>query len=275
MSVSIMHSSFIRTAGLLLIALSIAGPSCHADEPAAAGRSFPGSPHSPKFDQDAWSSLIRSTILAVLPSKKVQDKHWGHKANVLSRYEIKTKAGQLKIRPRTKEVNHGFWQRHTVTMLDPGRNLQLQLRNIQRPEGAPWTFAMEVVLRARVNTEFEHWVYGVKGLNGQVDAEVTVAADLDCSLDLTSKQKEGDLLPTLQLVPTLHALHLKVRDIDARQVGILGGWAAEEIGDSSRSTVNTILHESEDSILKDIQRQIDKQRDKFAVSPAALLNLGK
>lgn len=226
------------------------------------------------FSNEAWAGLIRATILAAMPEKKVQDKHWGHKSEVFSRYEIKTKGGQIKVRPRTKEVNHGFWQRHTVKMLDPGQTLKVDLDDVRRTDDG-LTFAMRVVLKSRVTTEFEHWVYGVKGLNGQVEADVTIAADLDCSIDLNTITKEGDLLPSVQLVPTLNALHLKVRDIDARKVGVLGGWAAEEIGDNSRSTVNTILHESEDSILKDIRKQIVKKQDQFTISPGALLSLGK
>jgi len=112
-------------------------------------------------------------------------------------------------------------------------------------------------------------------LNGQVEADVTIAADLDCCIDLTTVSKEGDLIPSVQLLPTLNALHLKVRDIHARKVGVLGGWAAEEIGDNSRSTVNTILHEAEDSILKDIRKQIARKQDQFTISPGALLNRGK
>lgn len=230
---------------------------------------------SAAFQPDSWSQLIRTAVLAALPGKKVQDRNWGHKSHVLSRYEVKTKGGQLKIRPRTKEVNHGFWQRHTVTMIDPGQNLKIEIRDFKRPAGAPWTFALQVVLRARMNSEFEHWVYGVKGLNGQVDADVTIAADLECSLDLTSIRMDDELLPSVRLIPVIKEIHLKVRDIDARQVGALGGWAAEEIGDGSRSTVNTILHESEGSILQSIRRQIDKQQDRFTISPGELLKLGK
>ena len=98
-----------------------------------------------------------------------------------------------------------------------------------------------------------------------------MAAVADCSLDLKTVQEKGDLLPSLQLVPEVTKLKLKVRDIDARQIGVIGGWAAEEIGDSSRSTVNRILNEFEGALLKDLRRKIDKNRDRLKVSPAKLL----
>jgi hypothetical protein len=136
-------------------------------------------------------------------------------------------------------------------------------------------FTMRVVLRARVSTEFAHWVYGVKGLNGEVEADVTVAAVTACALDLTTVQEQGDLFPSLQLVPEVMDLKLKVHDIDARKIGLIGGWAAEEIGDNSRSTVNSILNEFEGAILKDLRRKIVKNQDRLKVSPANLLRGAK
>lgn len=224
---------------------------------------------------DAWAEMIRATVVSALPESSVQDKHWGHTTAVLSRYEIKTRHGRISMRPKTKQVNHGLWQRQTITLLNPNETLQIEFRNVERPPVGPLTFTMQVVMRSRVTTEFEHWLYGVKGLNGQVEADVTIAAVVDCSIDLTSVQAEGDLLPSIQLVPEVQDLHLKVYDIDARQIGLVGGWAAEEIGDSSRSTVNSILHEFEGSILKDLRRKIEKNQDCLRISPSQLLTGGK
>ena len=242
------------------------------DEPVRAAVT-PSAPEG--LGADAWAEIIRATVIATLPETQVQDKHWGHTTAVFSRYEIKTHKGRLSMRPKTKQVNHGFWQRQTVTMLQPDETLHIEFQNVQRLPAGQLTFTMQVVFRARVSTEFAHWVYGVKGLNGEVEADVTVAAITDCSLDLTTVQEQGDLLPSLQLVPEVTDLKLKVRDIDARQIGVIGGWAAEEIGDSSRSTVNTILNEFEGAILKDLQRKIEKNLDRLKVSPAKLLGGSK
>ncbi len=242
------------------------------NEPVPTGAA-PSAPEG--LGADAWAEIIRASVIATLPEKNVQDKHWGHTTAVFSRYEIKTHKVRLTMRPKTKPVKHGFWQRQTVTMLQPDETLQIEFQNVQRLPAGRLTFTLQLVFRARVSTEFEHWVYGVKGLNGEVEADVTVAAVTDCSLDLTTVQEQGDLLPSLQLVPEVTKLNLKVRDIDARQIGVIGGWAAEEIGDSSRSTVNSILNEFEGALLKDLRRKIDKNRDRLKVSPAKLLGGSK
>ena len=229
----------------------------------------------PGIGADAWAEIIRATVIAALPEKNVLDKHWGQTTPVLSRYEIKTRKGRLSVRPKTKQVNHGFWQRQTVTILEPDQTLQIDFQDVQRLPNGRLVFTMQVVMRARVNTEFEHWAYGVKGLNGQVEADVTVAVETACSFDLTTVQAKGDLLPSIQLVPEVTDLELKVRDIDARKIGVIGGWAAEEIGDSSRSTVNSILNEFEAAILKDLRRKIEKNTDRLKISPSRLLGASK
>lgn len=257
---------------LLLSGLSsnTVGQEPGSDEPVQVAEAVGASP-APGLGADAWAEIIRATVVTALPETSVQDKHWGHTTAVLSRYEIKTRHGRISMRPKTKQVNHGLWQRQTITLLKPDETLQIEFRHILHPPGEPLTFTMQVVLRSRVTTEFEHWLYGVKGINGQVKADATIAVVADCSIDLTSVQREGELLPAIQLVPEVTDLHLQVTDIDARQIGLVGGWAAEEIGDSSRSTVNSILHASEGKILKDLRRKIEKNQDRLRISPSQLL----
>ena len=100
--------------------------------PRVAAAAPPALPAALASGEEAWAEIIRTTVIAALPEKTVEDKDWGHKSSVFSRYEIKTRKGRLSMRPRTKEVNHGFWQRYTVTMLKPQETLQLEFDNVQR-----------------------------------------------------------------------------------------------------------------------------------------------
>ena len=238
-------------------------------EPPATTQARPPTP--PTIGAEAWAEIIREVVIAAVPEKSVEDEHWGGTAKVFSRYEIKTKKGRISMRPLTSEVNHGFWQRYTVTMLKPTETLQIEFQNVQRLPDGQLTFTMQLMLRARVNSEFEHWIYGVKGLNGQVEADVTITAQTDCSFDLQALTEKGQLLPSLQLVPEVADLHLKVHDIDARKIGLIGGSAAEELGNNSRTSVNNVLNEFEGAILKSLRRKIEKQKDRLRIAPAKLL----
>ena len=238
-------------------------------EPPEASKTSPPSP--PVIGAEAWAEIIREVVIAAVPEKSVEDEYWGGTTKVFSRYEIKTKKGRISMRPLTSEVNHGFWQRYTVTMLKPTETFQIEFQNAQRQPNGQLTFTMQLMLRARVNSEFEYWVYGVKGLNGQIEADVTITALTDCSFDLKAVTEKGQLLPSLQLVPEVTDLDLKVHDIDARKIGLIGGSAAEELGNNSRTTVNNVLNEFEGAILKSLRRKIEKQKDRLRIAPAKLL----
>lgn len=217
-----------------------------------------------------WAELLRSTVIATVPAESVKDKHWGGKTEVLTRYDLKSKNGWPSLRPQTRKVNHGLWQRHTVTLLDPGKTLQMEFRDVAQETDGTLRFTMQLQLRARVDTDFAHWAFGVKGLNGTARADVTVAALARCAVKLDTMLPPGSIFPAIQVTPTIETLKLNVRDIDARQIGLVGGWAAEEIGDNARSTVNSLLNDQTDEILARLRKQIQKNQNQYRVSPSWL-----
>ena len=50
------------------------------------------------------------------------------------------------------------------------------------------------------------------GCNGQTESDVTLAVVVNCAYEITTDQKEGELLPSFQIVPEVNSLDLKVRD---------------------------------------------------------------
>ena len=223
---------------------------------------------------EAWAEIIRLAVLDSLPDESVDEKKWGRQTTV-SQYQVKTRHGWFQVRPVNKLVNHGFWQRHTVKYLDPEETLKLELLNVQDPPEGPLSFTMRTMLQARVTTQFAQWVYGVKGINGKVDANVALAIDADCTLDMKSTHKPGDLLPSIQLVPDVTGLRVRVVDIDARQVGLARGDLAKEMGNGSQTIVNAIVNEYEGKILRNLRRKIEKNKDRLQISPSQLLTKKK
>ncbi|RLS58512.1 MAG: hypothetical protein DWH91_02275 [Planctomycetota bacterium] len=217
-----------------------------------------------------WAELLRTTVIATVPAESVKDKHWGEKTEVITRYDLKSKNGWPSLRPQTRKVNHGLWQRHTVTLLDPEKTLQMEFRDVAQEVDGTIRFTMQLQLRACVDTDFAHWVFGVKGLNGTVRADVTVAALARCAVKLDTVLPPGAIFPAIQVTPTIETLKLNVRDIDTRQIGLVGGWAAEEIGDNARASVNSLLNDQTDEILARLRKQIQKNQDQYRVSPSWL-----
>jgi hypothetical protein len=126
-------------------------------------------------------------------------------------------------------------------------------------------FELFLKVRARAETQFTYWTYGVKGLNGSIESDVTVQALADCSFRIETASKNGSFLPQVAFAPQVHGLDLKLSDVDTRRVGVIGGWVADELGNATRKAVEDLLQSQEPRILERIQKSIRKNEDRMQV----------
>ena len=215
-----------------------------------------------------WSDLAREIALNVIPESYRDDRHWDKTERINSGVKVKTKGGQVRFEPREKKVNHGFWRRFSMSLLNPDQTFQLDIKNVrQTPEGAT-RFDLFVQVRARCETKFAPWTYGVKGLNGSVESDVTVQALLDCSFRVDSQFEANSVLPAFALKPEFHDLDLKLTDVDTRKIGLLGGWVAEELGNGTRKAFEDLLQSQEKPLLERIRKTVAKKQDRLKLDPA-------
>ncbi len=243
-------------AGCLAL-MPLASPTAvHADESATVDA--PAA--APEF---SWSDLAREIALHVIPENYRDDRHWDKKERMQSGVRVKTKNGQVRFEPRDKKVNHGLWRRFSMALLNPDKTFQLDIRNVRcTPEGAT-RFDLFVQVRARCETQFALWTYGIKGLNGTVESDVTVQALVDCSFRLDTEFTEGSVLPVFALKPEFHDVDLKLSDVDTRKIGLLGGWMAEELGNGTRKSFEDLLQSQEKPLLERIRRTVGKNQDRL------------
>ena len=255
---------------LFLSRACLPGSICAA-EPSPAVAASPAAEFS-------WADLARDIALHVIPENYRDDRHWDKTERVQARVRTRTKNGQIRFEPREKKVNHGFWRRFSMSLTNPEKTFQLDLRNVRRtPEGAT-RFDLFIQVRARCEAQFASWTYGVKGLNGTVESDVTVQAVVDCSFRIDPEFREGSVLPVFALKPEFHDLDLKLTDVDTRKIGLIGGWAAEELGNGTRKSFEDLLQMQEKPLLERIRKTVAKRQDRLRIDPAdaaRLLEQGK
>ncbi|QDT55362.1 hypothetical protein Pan44_34050 [Caulifigura coniformis] len=216
----------------------------------------------------SWASLAREIALHVIPENYRDDRHWDKTEKVASGVKVKTKGGQVRFEQREKKVNHGFWRRFSMSLINPDKTLELDIRNIRKtPDGAT-RFDLFVAVRARCETQFALWTWGVKGINGTVESDVTVQALLDCSFRVDSEFMPDSLLPVFVVQPHFHDLDLKLTDVDTRKIGLLGGWVAEELGNGTRKAFEDLLQSQERPLLERIRKTVAKKQDRLRLNPA-------
>jgi hypothetical protein len=215
--------------------------------------------------ETSWSEIVEDLVVNLIPENYSDDRHWGKTAKVSRGVRVRTKGGQVRLEQREKKVNHGFWRRVKVKLLDPEKTLQLEIRNVRVMEDQSTRFELSLKVRARCETQFAFWTYDVKGLNGSVESDVTVQSLADCSFRIETASKEGALLPEVAFAPQVHDLDLKLSDVDTRRVGIVGGWVADELGNVTRKAVEEVLQSQEPKILERIQKSIRKNEDRMQI----------
>lgn len=213
----------------------------------------------------SWSEIVEDLVVNLIPENFSDDRHWGKTEKVSRGVRVRTKGGQVRLEQREKKVNHGFWRRVKVKLLDPQKTLQLEIRNVRTTEDGSTRFDLSLQVRARCDTQFTFWTYDVKGLNGSVESDVTVRALADCSFQIETTSKEDSFLPEVAFAPQVHDLDLKLTDVDTRRVGIVGGWVADELGNFTRTAMEDLLQSQEPKILERIRKSIRKNEDRMQI----------
>lgn len=202
------------------------------------------------------SELITLIVRECVPETYEDVEHWG----MTDRRWDGLNINNFKTSRRWKEVNNGFWRRFSATLINPEETLLLEVQQLESTVAGETPFFIKATILARCEGTFAQWTYGVKGLNGTVVADATVELNLKISLVTTQQVSWQQLLPILALRPRVDDVKLRLRGFDVRKVGILGGTAADVLGNGTRSAVESLLGKQE----KGIQRKLQKRFDRWA-----------
>ncbi len=258
------RSAALRSA--FALALFLGGPGIPAGLRASGPETADGASADLAF---SWSDLAREIALHVVPENYRDDRHWGRQERVQSGVRVRTKGGQVRFESREQHVNHGFWRRFSMTLLNPEKTFQLEIRNLRQTPERSTRFDLFIQVRGRCETQFAVWTYGVKGLNGAVESDVTVQALVDCSFGIDAEFQEQSLFPVFVVRPEFHSIRLKLTDVDTRKIGLVGGWVAEELGNGTRKAFEDLLQTQEKPLLARIRKSVEKNNDRLRLDPAA------
>jgi len=219
---------------------------------------------------DPFQLLVRDLILHELKEKYTDQKHWGQKTKI-ERPRIRGTLLDPRLETETVDVNDGLWQRVEVTLVEPDKNLAVELRNGPSDAGGS-TFSL--ILQAKIAGEarIERWRKGIKGLNATVLFDAVVRARVDTRLGISFEK--GKLLSDVVLDPKVTAVELQLIDFDLRKVGVLGRDVARELSNPLKPVLEHEIERREPRIVDKINAAIDKRRDQLRFSPDKYLASG-
>ncbi len=238
--------SVVLVAGLVLAA-------------APARANSPESPRANSFDE-----LILNMVRDAVPREYENRKQWGKTKNVVSGLNVRFDGLELKTKRRRKEVNHGDWKLYRVTLLDPERDLQIELRNARQTDDGKLRF--DLVASARLETfgRYSAWRYDVQliSLSALAYARVQLIADCEVAMRIDPVHVPPDIV----LVPHVRDARLELLEFELDRLSQLHGDLAEELGKGLRLVIDEVLEKQRDKLTEKMNRQIAKHQDRLRLS---------
>lgn len=215
-----------------------------------------------------WPQLLKTLVAEAIGDGYEDTKHWGRTREVIGGVDIEPRPGRFapRISKHKVEVRDGFWRRYRVDLLDPERDLDVRIDNLQPVSPGVTDFTIHIAIRARITAQVEHWIRGIKGFNAEVISDAGIVIDASCRIAIRSEFAPGRFLPDVILEPEVRAIKLRLTDLDTHQIGRLRGDLVEEIGNGSRRVIDELLQRREDQLVAKANRKIAENRDKLRFS---------
>ncbi len=210
---------------------------------------------TPDAEEIPWDAVVEELVVALFPAEIEGDDNWGDQTSIVTGWRFR--GGRLV--PRESDINHGFWQRYSFALLQPQETLQIWIDEASSPEPGVFDYRWRVRVRGRCRTQVAHWTLGVKGFNTSTESDVTLVARVHCRLTLKPAFDTTALRPDVEIDLQIRDFELRLRDIDTRRIGVIGGWVAREMGDGQRRFIEAILQSQEDRIRRRLQEEIDEE----------------
>ncbi len=245
---------------------------CHAALHAANLAPPADTAQSDGSPNNALAALANDALLKSLPPQYEKRDNWGHQTQTTAGYEWHFRDGSWHLDNRTKMANDGRWRMYRLNLVDPERNLSLQISPLRAADGAKT--ALDIVLTARLHADAwqEQWTVGIKGFNYHIEADATVQVRLAAEVGM-QPSPEGSF-GTIEIVPHVNTVALRLIDLNVERIDKIGGDLAKELGRALKDVVADELKKREPEVAAKINTEIAKHRDKLCFSPAQIADLG-
>ncbi len=219
--------------------------------------------------QGSLSGLITAIIRENLPDQYESKDGWGETKEVWAGVDVRRDGWQIKTKRRKKQVNHGTWKLYRVRVVEPERELHIDLQNIRELPNGRVEFDLTADARLEVFARLAQWELGVQLISLSVNAEARTQFRVRCNLGL--KMDPTKLPPDVLLDPLVNQADLRLVDFRVKRISQIGGSVARELGDQARSLLDKELAKQNEKLPGKINRQIEKNRDQLRLSVQDLL----
>src|ERR1700760_1909553 len=113
----------------------------------AAVSSGPSSALPGGFAPEVVSQVAARIIAAEIPREYERKKDWGKTKEITTGLHSNGNFFKFDIHREPSEVNHGVWKQYKLTLIDPDKNLDVQIQNLRTLENGHITLTLFVVAK--------------------------------------------------------------------------------------------------------------------------------
>jgi hypothetical protein len=232
---------------------------------AAASEFVPAGPANSVAHDNANVALANSLATLVrhaIPQVTDKKEDWGATRNVTVGVEIEGKPFHWHRHRRTKAVNHGTWKHYTVRLVEPDKNLVVQVKNLQAlPDGRfAFTLHLEAPLEAWGRAKV--YQYGVHLISLEMEGDAKLRLEVDGQVGVRMHAADGG--PGASVEPVITDARLNLDEFHIRRVSNAHGPLVRQLSDGVRRLVEDELDGP--PLTAKLNRAIEKKRDRLSYS---------
>lgn len=213
------------------------------------------------------AATISQLLEDAIPLAYDKQKDWGSQTEIVVGLRTEGKGFDTKIHRRKKLVDHGVWKHYRLRMIEPEKNLSVQLTRLEPLAGGRVAFALRVDSKLDAWARAKVYQYGVHLIALEVEGDMRTILDISGEIGLRVTTVDGAPAMAVDLVATDSRLQLE--DFHIRRVSEARGPIIRELSGG----IGRIVEEEANGpqMVEKLNRALDKKRDKLVFSTASWL----
>lgn len=214
--------------------------------------------------------LITKLVLDSMPHTFTDKKKWGKQAERFDGFKREREGLKLKVSRRKKMVNHGNWQKYSVSLRDPEQKFAIKVTDMRELPENVIGFNIDFIADLNVAGRQSKWVKGVQlyslSANGHAQVRLRLAVELEVKVDPKT------FPPDLLFVPKVTSADVNLEEFRIDRVGKAGGEFSQQLSRHIRPLLDEKIEAKEQGLVDKINKKIVAKQDRLRLPVSEAIN---
>jgi hypothetical protein len=214
------------------------------------------------------AQLVTPLVAEAVPREFEGQKDWGKTTPITTGLHSDGNFFKFDIHREKSEVNDGVWKKYRVTLVDPDKNLEIRIDNVQRQDDGKYKLALFVAAKVHAWAKVIVYKKGLRVLSLEPEGDTSVRLWVDADVGVETV-KSSTFIPGVELQPVVTDARLKFDDFRLTRIGDVHGDIAKELGVLLRKVLQKEL--SGPKLVDRLNHSLQKHPERLRLSPDQLL----